>query len=354
VTPPTGRRPPKERYATPERQDAFLAALTERLVALPGVASVSTSFTLPAQFTTPFANQFAIVGDPPPDASHIPAAYSNWVSVGYFRTVGIKLLHGRDLLESDSRTARHVAIVDELFARRFFAGKDPVGRQIAFNSGLTPDTADIVGVVGHVKQFGLLAADEPMYYLPFTQNNARVVGIAAVVVRAVADPTHLTGTLREAIAGVDPTVAIEHVETLTERLVQTVGTTRFESVLAVLFAGVALVLGIVGIYSVLAYIVRQRQRDIAIRTALGVSRARVMNQVLQRAALLTSVGIASGSLAAWLLTRILASLFLGVNPHDPTMFLGAAGVLAVAAFAAAAVPAFRTTRVSPLAVLSST
>jgi ABC-type antimicrobial peptide transport system permease subunit len=141
---------------------------------------------------------------------------------------------------------------------------------------------------------------------------------------------------------------------MSERMTQSVGTTRFSSFLASLFAVVALVLGTVGIYSVLAYIVSQRQREIAVRIALGASRTQVMGGVVRRAFALTSVGIALGTGTAWMLTRWLAGLFAGVSPHDPEMFVGAAAAFAVVALAAAAVPAFRTTRVNPVMALTST
>ena len=344
---------PAERYTTPERQDALLASLTERLVAAPGVTAVSTSVTLPGQYTTPFAQAFAIVGDPPPDPSHIPTAYFGRVGPDYFSTLGIKLLRGRPILATDARGGHHVVVVDDLLVKRYFGSEDPLGRQIAFVSGITPDTVEIVGIVAHVKQFGLVSNDPPMYYLAFTQNNARGVGAADVAVRTAGDPAGLTGTLRAVIASLDPTVAVSHVETMVERQVQSVGTTRFETVLASLFAVVALVLGIVGIYSVLAYIVGQRHREIAVRIALGASAGDVMGDVLRRALALTGIGIVLGSGAAWVLTRALAGMFLNISPHDPGIFIGAAAVFAIVALVAASVPAFRTTRINPVVALTS-
>ena len=345
---------PKDRYTSPERQNAFLAQFTERMIALPGITGVSTSMSLPGQYTNAFAPQFTIVGDPVPDPSRIPAAYPTWVDADYLRTLGIKLLHGRGILPTDARGGHHVAVVDDALVGRFFGRSEPIGRRIAFTSGTTPDTAEIVGVVAHVKQFGLIAANVPVYYLPFTQGPTRAVGYAALAVRTSGDPNAQTRAVRAVLANLDPTVAVFHVETMTERLVESVGTTRFESVLASLFAVVALVLGMVGIYSVLAYIVAQRQRETAVRMALGASGLHVMRDVLRRALLLAGVGIAAGSLAAWMLTRVLAGLFLGVSPHDPAIFLGAPVVFAAVTLAAAAIPAFRTTRVNPVVALSST
>jgi putative ABC transport system permease protein len=141
---------------------------------------------------------------------------------------------------------------------------------------------------------------------------------------------------------------------MSDRVTESVGTPRFSTFLASLFAVVALVLGAIGIYSVMAYSVSQREREIGVRVALGASRGKVMGDVLRQALGLAAVGIVLGSAVAWALTRVLAGLFLGVSPHDPNVFIGAAAVFAVVALAAASVPAFRTTRVNPVVALTST
>jgi ABC-type antimicrobial peptide transport system permease subunit len=160
--------------------------------------------------------------------------------------------------------------------------------------------------------------------------------------------------MRRVISASDPAVPVFDVEPMTVLAAQFAGTTRFAAALASLFALIALVLGMVGIYSVLSYVVAQRQREIAIRLALGASRTHVMGDVLRRALVLTSIGIVLGSGAAWWLTRALAGLFEGVSPHDPTVFIGAAAAFAAVALVAAAIPAFRTTRVNPVEALVST
>jgi ABC-type antimicrobial peptide transport system permease subunit len=142
--------------------------------------------------------------------------------------------------------------------------------------------------------------------------------------------------------------------TMSARVAESVGTPRFSTFLASLFALVALVLGAIGIYSVMTYSVSQREREIGVRIALGASRSNVMGAVLRQALGLATIGIVLGSALSWVLTRALASLFLGVSPHDPTIFVGAAATFAVVALAAASVPAFRTTRVNPVVALTST
>jgi ABC-type antimicrobial peptide transport system permease subunit len=179
-------------------------------------------------------------------------------------------------------------------------------------------------------------------------------GVSAyVVLRTTGDPDAQARVLAHTMATVDPFVPVYHVQTMTERTIQSVGTTRFASSLASLFAVVAFVLGVVGIYSLLSYVVAQRHREIAIRIAIGATPADVIGDVLRRAGVMTGIGVAIGLLAAWLLTRAFAGLFLGVDPHDPAIFAGAPAIFAVVALAAACVPALRTTRVDPKVALTA-
>jgi ABC-type antimicrobial peptide transport system permease subunit len=272
--------------------------------------------------------------------------------------MGIALERGRTLRPTDDRRAVRVAVIDELLARRYFGNRDPIRRQLRFPViGTDTLTLDIVGVVRSVKQFGLAAETVPQICMPFSQrlDDAWVKdGVNAyVAVRTVGDPDAQTRTVKTVLASLDPIVPVYHFETLSERAAQSVGTTRFASFLASLFALVALILGSIGIYSVLAYIVGQRQREIAVRIALGASASHVMSGVVQHALILSGFGIAIGSAVAWMLTRTLADLFLGVSPHDPIVFAGAAALFLAVALAAASVPAFRTTRVNPVVALTS-
>jgi predicted permease len=337
---------PDKRYPTPERQAALAGSLAERLAAQPGVTHASVSDALPSGFLVVLP--FSVIGDPPMDPTQLPAAYGTAITPDYFRVMGIRLVSGRGVLPTDDARSTKIAVVDERFVRRVFAARDPIGRRIALE-GL-PDTLEIVGVAASVKQNGLATEDRPEMYVPFSQFPA---AHAFVALRTSANPVTETRDLKEAVASVDPTMPISDVESMNERMAQTIGMTRFSTFLASLFAVVALGLGAVGIYSVLAYIVSLRQREIAVRIALGASIGHVMGDVLRRALALTGIGIAVGALLAWILTRMLAGLFLGVGPHDPSIFAGAAGVFAVVALAAASVPAFRATRVNPVVALTS-
>jgi putative ABC transport system permease protein len=337
---------PNPPYATPERQAAFARSVVERLATEPGVIAASASDFLPGLGGA--LENFFVAGDPAPPPGQVPTAWAIGISPDYFRTMGITLLRGRAMLPSDDIRAVRVALVDEMLAERFFGGRDPIGHRLTFAE--VPDTLEIVGLVTHVKQGGPTGEERPEIYASYAQYP---IPVAYISVRTSSPIGAATRMLKQAVASLDRTVPVSDVQTMSDRVMLTVGTTRFSSLLASLFALVALILGAVGIYSVLSYIVGQRRREIAVRMALGANRAQVMDAVLRRALALTGLGITIGSGAAWVVTRVLASLFLGVDPHDPGVFVGAAATFAVVALAAASVPAFRTTRVDPVVALTS-
>jgi putative ABC transport system permease protein len=339
-----------QRYPTAERQTAFGTRLAEQLATQPGVVAASASSALPSNPNMRWI--FQIIGDPTPDPSSKPNVRMYFVSPGYYRTMGIALLRGRGILPSDDDRSVRVAVIDELMARRFFAGRDPIGKQITFPGMPDADTLTIVGIAAAIRQGGLKADDVPVMYAPYTQSPL-AFGTVSVSVRTNGEPEAQAAVIRRTVAAIDPLAPVSDMKPMAARVAESVGTTRFSTFLASLFAIVALVLGMVGIYSVLAYIVSQRRREIGVRLALGATHAHVIGDVLRRALALAGAGIVFGSVAAWWLTRGLAKLFVGVNPHDPTIFAGAALLFTLVALAAAAIPAFRSTRVSPTVALTS-
>jgi len=338
---------PEDGYPTAERKAAFIAGAIEQLVAQPGVEAASASWVLPGEGAPSVS--FVILGDAAPDPAKKPGAAIVAISPTYFRTMGIALLRGRGVLATDDSRAPKVVVVDELFGKRFLGGRDPIGRRLVARN--QKDTFEIVGIVAPVKQDGLAAEYYPEMYEALAQENFAFP--TAIAVRTSGVPEAQTATLRRVIAALDRTVPVSEVGTLSAVVAQSISTVRFSSFLASLFAVIALVLGAVGVYSVLAYVVSQRRREIAIRIALGAGHGRVMGDVLRQALVLTSVGIVLGSSTAWILARVLAGLFLGVNPHDPRIFIGAATVFAAVALVAATVPALRTTRISPVVALTA-
>ena len=336
-----------QRYPTASRETAFAMQVVEQLAAQPGVTAASVSTGWPGRGVGLYP--FSVVSDPPSDPNRAPLARATFVSPDYFRTMGIALRRGREILPSDDSRAAPVVVIDDAFARRFFAGRDPIGRRLALGG----DTLTVVGVVAAVREEGAAEQNLVGVYEPITQAQ-HVPSFVTLAARVTDDPRAHFATLRRAVASLDATVPVSDIKTMVSREHESISTTRFSTFLASLFALAALMLGAVGIYSVLAYIVRQRQREFGIRIALGARSIDVMSEVLKRTFVLTVVGLALGTGAAWMLTRALASLFVGVSPHDPDIFAAAAGLFALVALLAASVPAFRATRINAVVALSST
>lgn len=336
---------PTGRYPTPQRQGAFITTLLERLVAVPGVTSASASSSVPGTAGN-MVDVFAIVAGPPTDPLAPPYADIITVTPGYFATLGIRLERGRGILPADDERARRVAVIDESLAQRYFGGQDPLGRLIVVGS----DTIQVVGIAPPVKQRGLAEAAEPAVYVPLAQ---LTLPVADLELRTLGDPHAITRSARQVIRGLDDGVPVSDVKTIEARLDASIGTTRFATLLASIFSAIAWVLGIVGLYGVLTDVVRSRQRELGIRIALGATRPIIMTHILRYALVLTCIGIGAGSLGAWLVTRTLGRLFVGVNPHDPAIFLSTAVVFAIVALVASSLPALHATRIDPRATLAS-
>lgn len=338
----------RERYLTRADGKQFFTRVLDELAARPDIVAASVSSWVPTSQSSMGTEPIVILGDPPPDSAHGPVGKYQSVSPDYFRTMGIKLLRGRLFLPTDDGRAVHVAVINDLLARRFFAGREPIGRRVVV---VERDTVAIVGVIASVRGDGLAADVLPEIYADDMQSRGFFVGF--VEARTRGNPDAQANMLRSVITSADPFVAVSDVQTMDERMMRSIGMTRFSSTLASLFAVVALVLGIIGIYSVLAYIVSQRQREMAVRLALGANHGHLVRGVIWRAAQLTLTGILIGSAAGWALTQALSALFLGVSPHDPVIVLGAPMVFVAVALLATIVPAMRATRVDPVAALSS-
>jgi putative ABC transport system permease protein len=342
---------PEKEYSTPQREWSFVSAVTERLASLPGVDGAAVSSALPG--TAGYRWAYLIVGDPTSDYDHAPTVRPVFVTPGFLRTMGIQLKSGRGILSTDDRNAVRVALIDERFARQVFAGRDPIGERLVPTNGPDVDTVEVVGVTASVKQGGLVPENVPWVYLPLAQSP--IVGVVDdIVVHTVGNPNAQAAAVRRVIASVDGSVPVYGMKSMDASVAQSVSLTRFSTFLASLFAAVAIALGMIGIYSVLAYIAGQRKREVAIRIALGASRSVVVRDVIRHALVLTGIGVALGSAGAWWMARVFAALFAGVNPHDPGVFVGASLLFVIVALIAAAGPALRTAHVNPVSALSST
>lgn len=339
---------PSARYNSDDLVTGFYDRLLGQLGALPGVDGVSTTISLPPHLLT-LSDAFVIEGLPGPPGQSPPVAPVVVVSEDHFRTLGIPLLRGRTFGPADGPKTQRVAIISRTLARQHFADADPVGRRMRVG----PKRDDwpwltIVGVVGDVPYTGLDAEPHPAYYLPASQN---AWGDYYVVVRTNGDPAAMGSAVRRAVWSIDPELPVGQMQTMEERVRDSVGAQTFRTTLVGLFGVLGFVLAGVGIYGVMAYAVGQRMQELGIRTALGAKPAQILRLVLASGLKLAVLGIALGLAAAVLATRSLSGLLFGVGPHDPAAFTAVIGLTLAMALVAALTPAWRAMRVDPITVL---
>ncbi len=261
----------------------------------------------------------------------------------------IPLLRGRFFSELDSPSNPNVTIISETLARRFFPNQDPIGRQMRF--GFPPNgnvLREIVGVVGDVRDVALSQKPGPMMYVPFAQ--APLYG-GEVVVRSSLSPSSLAAGIRQAVHSIDKDLPVTDVESFPQALGASIAQERFRTFLLSSFSGIALILAAVGIFGVISYSASQRTHEIGIRMALGAQQRSVARLILGHGAKLALLGLSAGTVAALLLTRLMASLLYGVSATDPLTFGSVALVLSGVAMAACYIPARRAMRVDPMVAL---
>jgi predicted permease len=334
---------PEEALTAPERRAAFARALLDRVEQLPGIVDASLSSDVPMG-SSYSATMARIEGHA--DGVRI---YRHLVSPGYFRTLGVPLLEGRDFTPADGRGADvRVAIVSRTMARRFWPDRSPLHQWLRIGER----AYEIVAVVGNVKHRELLESDtaDPDVYFPLLQLPAQAFSVMARTEGAL-DPA--IGAVRAAVRELDASVPIFAVQAGSELLAQQTSRERFGAALLGAFGVVALALTMVGIYGVTAYAVSRQTRQVGIRMALGATRADVLRLVMSAGLTFIVAGIALGTAAAFALTRLLESFIYGVSATDPLTFTAAAVLLAVVALLACFIPAARATRIDPVVALRS-
>ena len=339
---------PGSRYSKPEAIKAFFRQLTERMRALPGVESASTGVPLPFSESR-LGTTYSIEGHPVPPSEE-PHVHFRAVNVDYFRTMGIPLLKGRAFAATDNASAPNVIVINQALANKAFPGEDPIGKHIkpgVSESGLPP-FREIIGVVGDVKVRGLDSPDDAECYTPEEQTG---FDWQFGVVRTSAPPTTLISAIRDQVRAIDKDVAIFDVKTMDEYVAKATAQPRLDSALLALFAGLALILAMVGIYGVISYGVAQRTNEFGIRMTLGAQRADMLGLVLKQGLGVAAIGTAVGIAAAVGATRLLSSLLFGVKPVDPLTLVAVSAILLVCALVACYIPARRAMRVDPMVAL---
>jgi putative ABC transport system permease protein len=330
------------------RTVAFYEEAERRIAELPGVSSVAAAYMHP--LSGGWESSFIIKGVLEPPEGDRPEARMRPVTPGYFRTVGIPLLKGRDISVTDGPNAPGVVVVNESFERTFFPGGDALGHTIARGRWWEelPDEFEIVGVVADVKMDGLAESVPTALYFSHPQFP---FGDMNIVVASEVDVRTLLTSVQEAIWSIDSDLPIEGVETLGEIRSGSVASERFRTVLVGLFAAIALLLSAIGIYGVLSYSVAQRTREVGLRMSLGAQAADVVQLVVRQGMTLTLAGLVVGCVLALLATGALSSLLFEVSPTDPATFAVVVALLALVALLACLVPALRATRVDPIVAL---
>ncbi len=339
-------RVPHFAYPKDEQIIALAHQLMDRVRGFSSVQSVAVTHQVPVDSTGGGSTSFLIIGR----GTHSEGNEANarQVSAGYFQTLQARLVRGRYFHEWEDASKPRVMIINRAFARRYFPGEDPIGKEIRFDQ--SEPVIEIVGMVDDIKEGPLDKAVHPAIYTPFDQG---AEGNFYVVVRTGQEPQAVLKSLVTAIHQIGPAVMTSHAETMTERIHQSESAYRHRSSAWVVggFAGMALLLVVVGLYGVIAYSVSQRTREIGVRMALGAQRSAVSGMVLREALRLVVVGIGAGALGSMAIAGLLRPLLFGVRPWDAATLAGVAAVLGVAAMVASYLPARRAASVNPVEAL---
>ena len=331
------------KYPVVPEMQAFSAGLLTRASRLPGIRAAAIAGNHPIDPGT--TNSFAVVGREAESRS-FPEVAVRRVTPGYFPTMRVPLVRGRLLRDSDETSAPAVLAVNEAAAARFFAGQDPLGKQIRFWGA----ARTVVGIVGNERFHGLATAAPPAVYTPLAQTPS-ADGAGVLLVRVDGDPSSIASSIREAIRQQDAQLAVFGLESMDDAIARSVSERRFTMLILGVLAAVALLLSAIGIHGVLSYTVGQRTREIGIRVALGARPAGVLRLVMLDGVRLAAAGAAVGVAGALVLSRALTTLLYGVGATDLRTFVAVPALLCLVALAASYFPARRATRVDPIVAM---
>jgi putative ABC transport system permease protein len=338
--------PQPDFYGPPVRTN-FCTDVTERVGTLPGVLSVGAVSHLPLTGANA-GRSFSIEGRVMPPGEIATASY-RLTCPGYFTSLGIPLVKGRDFDARDSTDAPGVVIINRETAKRYWPNDDPIGKRFKLGRpGSLNPWMTVIGVVGNVRHFGLDDIARREMFCPYSQ---AAWPIMTIVARTAAQPALFATAIRGALQKIDPDLPVGRVSTMEQIERDSTGSRRFPMMLLGAFGLVGLALAVVGVYGVVSYVVTQRTREIGIRVALGARRGQVMRLVMIGAMRPVAAGLVAGAVGAIYASRLLGTLLFNVKPGDPFVVAGIAVLLALAAIVASLVPGARATRVDPIAVL---
>ena len=340
---------PADRYRADDDVSAFYTKLVDRVRELPGVRAAGVTSALPPAWEDN-STRFILEGEPKPqrgDPAH--RERMRLVSDGYLAALGVPVRQGRDFDRHDDRTSPSVAVVSEAFARRYWPGENPIGKRISvLADSMFPTT--VVGVAGDARHNPNTGREPlaPTVYMPLMQAPWNTM---TLLVRTAGEPTAVMADVARVIGSLDPALAPGDVSTLDRILSAGLSPQRLTAAMLSVFAGIALVLAVIGIYGVMSYTVSQRRHEIGIRMALGAQRGDVVRRVLRQGLVLAAVGVAIGSVASLWMARTMAALLREVSPNDPVAFAAVALILSAAALLGSWLPARRAAAVDPVVAL---
>jgi predicted permease len=340
----------------PDRTRAAWKSLLDQAARVPGVHAIAMVDTVPMRQGSNAINYSATESNLN-DRRDYPVVLANSVTPDYLKVTGIPLRKGRFLTEDDRKGTQSVAVIDDVMAQQAFPGEDPIGKRLWL--AIAPDPAIVVGVVGHVRQWGLAADDQSKFraqlYYPFAQVPDGLVhrwsDLMSIAVRTSVDPMSVIEPLRKEIRGVTGDQVLYEINTFEQLATASLARQRFLLLLFGIFAGLALLLACIGIYGVLAYLTSQRVPEIGVRMALGATASGVMWMVLRQSLTMILAGIVVGVVGSFFATRSLVRLVEGVRSAEPSTFAAMIAVLAMAALFASFLPARRVSRVDPMKAL---
>lgn len=340
---------PDLKYEKKAQRSAFYTDLVQRVQSLAGVRSAAVTTNLPLYFQ---GNSISvnIEGRPEPPPGQELIVVTRIISPGYFDTMSIPLLKGRQLTDQDTDDSPNVVVVSEAMARRYWPGEEAVAKRITIGKVKSQeDWIQVVGVVKDVRQFELNSDPKPQMYL--THRQYGFFDAQDLVVKTDVDPASMATAVRKAVGEIDKDQPVSNIRTMETIMADSIARQRFSMLLLAIFASVALVLAAVGIYGVMSYSVTQRTHEIGIRMALGAQTSTVLKLAVGYGFKLVVIGIAIGLIAALALTRVMSTLLFGVTPTDPMTFTLISLLLVAVAAIASYIPARRATRVNPIIAL---
>ncbi|HEU4796139.1 MAG TPA: ADOP family duplicated permease, partial [Pyrinomonadaceae bacterium] len=341
-------RLPAARYPDDPQVVTFFNQALERVRTLPGVRSAGMVNFLPLYGGLGSNTGFKILGRPEPPPGQAPSTDVRVADAGYFPTLGIPLLRGRNFSDTEHREARQVILINEALARLHFPNEDPIGKRLDVAMFEKPTPAEIIGVVGNVRYDSLIDESPAAVYFPHPD---LAYPFMSLVVRTEGEPATIAPAVQREIRSLDPNQPVSDVRTMDQVMAEWVSRSRFNTLLLGLFAGLATLLSAVGIFGVMNYSVALRTRELGLRLAIGAQPRQVLMLVLKQGLLLTILGVVVGLAAALALTRLLSGLLFGVEAIDVSTFTMISLLLVIVSLVACYLPARRAMRIDPLQAL---